>query len=463
MGTPPLSLLKSVAIGSAIMAGLCRGACADSYSAEVLFTVEYGESDAEAGVWVPTERGEAGGGPPCGPTGIAVGADGSIFIADRVNDCVKRFDRAGQLLMRTEGASDNIQHVAVDSEGNCYALHGAGMDLLSKFGVEGKKLWQTELFAAIPPEILIGRYSGFSRIMAGPDDSVFVQMTGGEVGLAAFDGSGEFLRAYDAYACTPGGHIVSRAAVPGRRLAVEVRVSDLQDQHLGSYIADLSSGDTSMLEGVEGGLSGGWFDSAGHVHNVVMARRQSRIPLSPQLGVASDTILVRHDLSGRPVAYLRFPSFPFKTGGHLTVDGLGDVYDLSYGPTSVDVVRYRLDTSVREVRSLWAFPTLRRDGEVYAPLVEVARRAGMEVQWNPRTKQAAVLSAASPARTLAKIGPHDRGAIFHLGRVWISPSIAQAMLGLALTTDRTRRVAYLERASRPQVASVRRMAPAVSK
>jgi len=424
----------------------CSIAGADSYVPELLFTLAYGKADNQIGVWVPEAPGEAGGGPPAGPTGIAVGPDESVYIADRVNDCIKRFDQYGALAMQTEGELDNIQDMAVDSAGSVYALGGAGVDLLAKFGADGQLLWRKHLGDAIPVDVWRPFGGAYGDITIGPEDTICVRLHGGRASaLAVLDGNGTFLRIYDARAYTVSGTLISVARVPGERLASQVSVRDSEGRLLASYVANPVSGDPSLFEGAAPGLSWRYFDAADHMYTVVHASRGYVIPLSAELRIPTDVVVTRHGPDGQPLAYLRLPSFPFMTGRDLTVDADGNVYHLAYGDAAVSVVRYRLEESPKTY-ALRGLVSISRAGTRYVPLRLVADYTGAQVRWDSHTKQAILLRGAAGTEKprSIKLAVGEEGLLLYRGRLWISFAACQDRLGLALSTDRKHQLAYLQ-------------------
>ncbi len=347
---------------------------ADSFTAQPLFILTYGSGPGQIGVRLSPGGTEEG--PPAGPTGIAVGRDGSIYVADRVNKRIQRFSAGGELLMECKGPVDrkaedvaayergqeaeipsriaeldNIQCIAVDSQGSVYVIFGAAIDLLAKFSADGRPLWYMHMADAIPLEVRQVHGPFFGGLSIGPDDTLCTRLYGRSTdGIAILDTDGRFAKAFPGYACTPDGRIVAFSRPAGASLATAVRMYDTDGLELASFIADPVASDPSLFIGMIS-FSGTAFDGMDNLYKFATGVRDQRITLSPQLTIGCDEVVVRFDQSGRAAAGVRFPSSPFPTGRSSTVDYSGSVYRLAFRADSVEVIKYALDTSTSEYSS----------------------------------------------------------------------------------------------------------------
>jgi len=334
---------------------------ADSFVPQRLFSLSYGSGPGAIGIWVPPAGLETG--PPAGPTAIAVGPDGSVYIGDRVNKRIQRFSAGGELLMQMPGPLDrkmehiaretargwgaehpprvmeleNIQNIAVDRQGCVFVLFGM-MDLLGKFGADGKGLWYMAISDELP--------GPFGAIVLGPEGSVCIRLQTAPPSLAVMDSDGNLVKVVTGYACTPDGRIAAFERSLASSLAANVRFYDMEGLELASFAIDPASTDPALFAG-DASFSGTQFDARGNLYKFALAHRDHPIAISPQLSIGCDEIVVRFDASGHPVAGIRFAGDPFPTGRSSTVDYAGNINRLAYGADSLDVVRYVLDTSTQ--------------------------------------------------------------------------------------------------------------------
>ncbi len=440
-------------LSALVLAGLPGRAVGDSYSPEVLFTLAYGESLEQIGVVIP----EPGEGPAEGPGSIAVGPDGSVYIADNMNRRLKRFDQQGQLLMATEPNVENLHYLTVDGRGNAYGLVGGGLGTLAKFSPEGEELWRMGVTAAIPEEIRRSYRGLLHGVFVGPEDTICVQITSEPRSLAVFTGDGEFVELVPGDACTPTGRIFALGSVPGQEFSRDVAVFDFAGREIASYRANSLAADPAMFTGVPHGLTWFMFDSD-HLYTIALAKREHTIQLrGRRLHIYLDTVITRHDNAGNVAAYLRLPAAPFPYGRHETVDQQGNIYQLLYGENSVDVVKYLANTRVADISSLHALPSLSRGGARYIPLRMIAKYCNMDLKWNPDAKQVTLSSdigGDNPRQVRLAAG--DQGVILHYGRLWISMGAAHDKLGPVFKTDANQQIAYVERLSPKRVARLPR-------
>jgi hypothetical protein len=373
--------MRSIAHAVAAVTCLCLTLCcavghADRFRPEQLFVLSFGSAQGQIGVWLPPSGGDSGA--PEGPTAIAAGPDGSVYIADRVNKRIQRFTTRGELLMAAKGPVerksehatayergqatevpprmeelDNLQSIAVDAEGCVYAQFGAAADLIAKFAADGQALWYLAIADAIPPDVIQMRGSSYGGLSIAIDGSISIRLSGRSAdGIAILDGQGNYLRMVDGDLRAPSGEVASLDASVRSALAVNVRMYDAGDTEVARFEVQPAALDPGLFAGATG-VSVQWFDGAGRPYAFAGGARAQRAILSPQLTVPSDRVIVRCDGAGRPLAGVRFPGSPFLTGRSVTVDASGNIYRLAYAADSARVIRYGLDTSVPDYTSVW--------------------------------------------------------------------------------------------------------------
>jgi len=345
--------MRVVVITTIALAAICPAARADRYSREVLFSLDYGSGPRQLGISVPEPDEEAEKGPPRGPTDVAVGRNGGVYMADEVNRRVLGFDQYGNLIMVTKERVDSPQLIAADSKGNVYMLEASGPDFLSKFGPDGARLWGIALPALIPVGLHGPASPVFWELSVGSDDTLCVGFDqGAGLAVAVLNGDGALVSTHQAYARTPANRFVSLENLGEEKLASAIRIVGADGATTASYTADVGSSCTLSIMAGAVDFTRRFFDVEDGCYNLLHAVRAQRVPLRANLDLALDVIVTRHDRTGRLTAYLRVPASPFPSGLGITVDPQGNVYHLAYGPSSVTVVRYRLHKS-EEVGETW--------------------------------------------------------------------------------------------------------------
>ncbi|MFB3880708.1 MAG: hypothetical protein ACE149_05565 [Armatimonadota bacterium] len=457
-------LAIAVLAASCLSVGARSGA--DTFLPEVLFTVEYGEGDAQVGVTAERLSGIDELHQAAGPTGLGVAPDGSVWVADALNRCVKRFSPYGELLAVTERTPEgltgraprdlqsrdgmsqglfNLQRIAVDSQANVYTQSGAGMGLLSKFGPDGEWLWALNPVTVVPRQAR-GQTGMFTLEAVGQDDTVCLRLLGQQQQVALLSPDGEFVAVREGYAYTAKGDVVAVQRVPGSTLELAVTATDWEGAAVASYVADSRSGFPELFRGAEEGFAWAFFDAQDCMYTVAQGYRDYRVDLAAGLSIGLDTIVTRHDETGQPAAYLRLPSHPFMTGVDLTVDREGNVYHMLFGGSSMDVVKYTLQksTEIGRREAIQELPTITQGDARYVPLRMVSDYAGKTVKWDSRTRRASILGPSDvPAKPVA-LAPGEPGVIMYLGRIWVSTDFSRSKLGIPLRLDAKQRVAYFE-------------------
>lgn len=140
--------------------------------------------------------GSPGGGPGelnpefTGPCGIAIGPDGSVYVADTWNHRIQKFDPNGRFLKAWRGATSDFfgpRALAVDQQGNVYVVD-TGNKRIQKFDSEGTFIRQWGRAGALRSE-----FDEPVGIAVGGDGMIYVADTGNKR-IQVFDLDGRFQR-----------------------------------------------------------------------------------------------------------------------------------------------------------------------------------------------------------------------------------------------------------------------------
>lgn len=136
-------------------------------------------------------------------TGSSSDADGNIYVAERVNDRVKKFDHAGHSLAvfgssgSGDGQLESPHDVAVDSAGNVYVADTAN-DRVQKFDAAGNFLLKWGATGNGN-----GQFNGPFGIVVDAQGHVFVSDVQNHR-IQEFDGQGHFMSKWGAHGDRPG-------------------------------------------------------------------------------------------------------------------------------------------------------------------------------------------------------------------------------------------------------------------
>lgn len=304
---------------------------AQQYSREVLFTLTVGAEAQHLGIAIPTEAQILEGAGYEGPAALAVGPNGTLYIADTVNRCVKVFDTRGKLVLRTAGELPGIGRIAVDRTGQCYVLGGEMLDTLAAYGPDGVQRWRVKLAEVLPA------YQGGVRdlCLTGAGVAILAEKT-----LFLLTPAGTFDRTLPEGVCTEAGRRYTLIPVPGKRWAFQVGVQALEDVTIDEYPVELTGQPLRLFIGSERGTLRFRVRPDGSLDLIAYAARPTPITLSPELRISSDLLLAHFDEDGELVGALRLPGAPFITGQEIATDRTGALYHLECQPGAIAVAKY---------------------------------------------------------------------------------------------------------------------------
>jgi len=149
-----------------------------------------------------------GDGQLTGARGVAVGSDGSIYVADQGNNRIQKFDAGGKFLLKWgskgtgDGQFDSPSGVAVDKNGHVW-VSDLWNHRIQEFDAIGKFLSKFGSYAAASGQDQPGKFFGPRYVAVGPDGSVYVSDTGNKR-IQKFGPDGKFLRAWGQGGTGPG-------------------------------------------------------------------------------------------------------------------------------------------------------------------------------------------------------------------------------------------------------------------
>ncbi len=382
--------VQSLCIGMLFLnAFVLRGTTREASAAEAivpqtLFEVAYGQAEEQIGIYI----GDPVEGPPHGPVGLAVGPSGDVYIADRVQGKVKRFDRAGNFLMATDGKIVNMGLPAVSPTREILVAGGAaGGTELTMFNEEGSRLtsardeegrlvgragadyvlahisaWTVQRGLHWQVSLRLLYFDSAGRLYAGVEGTDFEPgVVGARQRVFVFSPDLRLTTVMLGDFVNPGGLVYS-ASSPGVdhiRQRFEVRAPD------GSLLREVDipnqQATTEILPWMGGENAGVWYrmaDEAGNVYLIDAVGRvnvgESPFFLTERLRVVCDLSVVKIDPQGRLAAAFRLPRGPFSNSHSVFVDPGGDIYYFEFGPQSLTVKMITgksLDTAAAKVPS----------------------------------------------------------------------------------------------------------------
>ncbi|MCM8816746.1 MAG: hypothetical protein NC913_04460 [Candidatus Omnitrophica bacterium] len=336
---------------------------------QVLFSIKYGDKPSEIGLWIPgPEEGE-----PTTISDFAIGADGSIYIADRVNRKIKRFNRQGKLLMCTEDVLDGIEAIGVNKKGQIFVIYFGNSSRSNQIAVydeKGKRVSDSEKRIEKLLEDLtvtdslvkiemrgIKRIPGLTWIWCDQSDNIYLR--GGNI-VFKIDAELKSASAFKKEFPYPSGRY-SYNLLPAERYAENIlyyldgsvyklQMPVLQLTEITVYNKSgsitkkflLPKEGFSDIEKMVPIVSGGFLvDGKGNFYNIRYPLVCYANPLDKGKGLATNhfNALLEYDREGRFVGVRAiFDGFWIRGDRQIEVDPQGNVYYLDFKSDHVDVM-----------------------------------------------------------------------------------------------------------------------------
>ena len=288
-----------------------------SYKKNILFTLYFGKSDNNIGMWIPLID-RIDGGPPEGPYRFIVDNALHIYFGDNINKKIKKYDLEGNLLYSSIPIED-IDDFIVD-ENNCiYVRSGARCDKLIKLDSSGNIIYTK----TIAPE-MIGTWEG---VEDAPDLS-FQNKIDRAGRRYKFSYIGEKYQ----YGVTK----IDLSEKPGKEY--KLGLAKIRRKHLLTDESSLPSPNFSGIETIYDWL----VDGNGNFYGWGEKKREYPIVLKEGFQIARDVVVFKYSSKRKFLCQIQFPDAPsnFLRDPPFQVDAEGNIYCLQFHADRLDVVRY---------------------------------------------------------------------------------------------------------------------------
>jgi hypothetical protein len=459
------------------------GAQQSDYVLEVLVSVPFGppvgQADSQIALsWNPNE-----GSTDC-VTGFAVDASDNVYLGDKIAGKVKKFASPGKLVMATgpapqgapgvlsDGTLDSLRDFSVDQEGNVYVIHSES-DVLSKFSSNGHWLWSKRYREVLPRELADNAALDYQRhdflfIFATADGSLvigvprrgYVADPAKRVAAVVVDPEGSAigeLVAYPQVLSRP--HKLAEAAPAPELRNGAVTIRDVDCAVVGRANLDLSAdGGIHFQNCFEGPMPYPFRDCEGSFYTLSLARPTAQVP---RLYTGLEYVFNKFDRQGCFVEEWRFLRSVFDARPEAAPDSEGNIYHIRFDEWGLEVVRYRripegsaapAGAEVIGGGRIHELVSLRVADTTITPLVLLAAKANLPVEWNPQTRVATVTTKAGPLvldpdrnrATLAGEPVQISGPLsIRYGRLWVPAVQVARLLELPIRESEDKRIVCL--------------------
>lgn len=401
--------VKSLTISSLL--GLATATAAKDLVLDELFSLPYGNGDAQIGIWIQDEPEK--GGPSLGPRGIAVGAQGEIAIADSVNKRVIVLNSHGRLIGSSHRNLFNLSFVAIGPDKNVFAVWGDSQNKLTCFTQAGTTVWTLDAQEAIPQEANLPQRFGELSLAS---DGTLVSRIGLSDKCLVISPDGKAVGLVQGKTAASNGLFASAEKSPGGEDSSNVVLRDKKAETIRSITIRPVPLSRSLRAKTEGaGFGQLMLDGRNNIYRVWNQAEPHPVDLRPNMRIGTSLVIMKFSPEGSPVAEGLVPGSPFGFTRQVAIDSKGNLYHLAFRENHVSVVRITMPNE----GSFYSFreaPVKKLNGLRYVLLRAVAQ--GYETIWDKKSQRLTVVLPGTTKRLTLSI--QSGGLKLINERVWIS-------------------------------------------
>lgn len=404
-----IRFVESLTISSLL--GLATAASAKDLVLDELFTVPYGNGEAQIGIWMQNEPER--GGPSLGPCGIAVGPQGEIAIADSVNKRVIVFNSNGKLTGSSPRNLYNLSFLAIGRDKNVFAVWGDGQNKLTCLTQAGTTIWTLDAHESIPKET--GLPQRFGELSLASDGSLVSRIGLSNKCLVISPDGKTVVMAQGKTAASNGLFASAEKTSDGEDSANVVLRNDKAEIVRSVTVRPVPLSRSLRVKAEGAGFGQLMLDGSSHIYRVWSQADPHPVDLRPNMKIGTNLVILKFSPEGAPLAEGLVPGSPFGFTRQLAIDPQGNLYHLAFRENHVSVVRITMP----DMASFYSFreaPVKKLNGLRYVPLRAVVRSC--ETIWDKKSQRlTVVVSGAAKRLTLSA---RSDGLKLINGRIWIS-------------------------------------------
>lgn len=327
----------------------------------VAFHVPYGDQrESELGVF--WSRGEEGSYDQ-GPSGIAVDAEGIVYIGDVLHGKIKKYSSNGEFLASSEGKVNRIFSFVVNDTGNLYVksvVPQTGSSQLTRIKPNDRVSWTYTLEQVVPEEVIQRiktdnkvEISGvYGRLSPGQENTVLFSLPGFslEKPKTSFkfsillDEQGKYKGFFPFHATEALGELWGSEVSYDKELhaqSINVPIYDISGKLQRTiHIDPQNAVEKARYQDIANYIST-FSDKGKGVFVYSTHKLATPIQLSAWAFIYSEGRLYRYDYTGNYQETITFQSSPFLgSTDSYTIGPDGTLYSLRFTKSGVDVMKY---------------------------------------------------------------------------------------------------------------------------